>query len=223
MGVRYIFNTSGDYVAFVLNDNLFNPASKWLGVIRNGNEVYNTDGLFIGYLLEDDRIVSDLRIITPKRIFKPPVPAIPFIPIKPLRRLAMLRLPYPYKDVFEGAKANTNKLVPHYQMKRYDHLLDASIIAHDGTFLGRISKDNFDELSISNPYGPYGSPYSSKSIFNDYGPYGGEYSTMSPFNSYSTTPPRVVRDGMELGYLTVNEFLPNKIDTNEFLAWLNSP
>ena len=56
MSVRYIYNTSGDYVAFIKNDNLFSPNSEWLGAIRKGNLVYSKRGKFIGYLLKDDRI-----------------------------------------------------------------------------------------------------------------------------------------------------------------------
>ena len=49
MSVRYIYNTSGDYIAFISSDNLFNPDCDWIGFIKNGNEVYNPDDLnFIG-------------------------------------------------------------------------------------------------------------------------------------------------------------------------------
>jgi hypothetical protein len=45
---------------------------------------------------------------------------------------------------------------------------------------------------------------------------------MSPFNPYTTTPPKIVRAETVVGYLTVNEFVLDKIDTNQFVAWLNT-
>ena len=45
MSVRYIFNTSGNYVAFISGDNLFNPDCDWIGFIKNGNEVYSSETL----------------------------------------------------------------------------------------------------------------------------------------------------------------------------------
>lgn len=222
MTVRYIFNTSGQYVAFITDGNLFTPDGEWIGVIANGNEVYNTEGLYIGLLLDDDRVVRDKQATTPRRIPRPRRPLRPVRPVRPLRRLRMPRLPYPYEDVFETTRGAVTKLIPHYRLGDYDHLLGASIYANDGTFLGVVSKDPFDPNSISNSFGDYGSEFSQASIFNEFGPYGGEFSPLSPFNDFSSTPPRVVRDNTVLGYLTTNAFIPNRIDANEFVAWLNT-
>ena len=221
MSVRYIYNTSGEYVAFISGKYLFSLDCEWLGAVANGNEVYNTDGLLIGYVLDDDRIVRDKRMTIPKRIARPARPPRPARPARPLRRLRMTRLLYPYEDIFERG-ISTKKLIPPYELGQFDRLLGASIIAHDGAPLGIISKDKYASDSISNSYGPYGSEYSATSIFNKYGKYGGEYSALSPFNKYTSTPPKVIRDGTFLGYLTANEYLPNRIDANEFAAWLNT-
>ena len=88
--IRYIFNTSGNYIGFIQNNNLFNPNGEWLGFIFNGNQVYDVNNsLFVGYVSSDDRIVRN-RIELPK-----------LRPLRPLRRLRMIRLPYPWLDVFE--------------------------------------------------------------------------------------------------------------------------
>jgi sporulation protein YlmC with PRC-barrel domain len=222
MGVRYIFNTSGNYVAYIYKDNLFNPEGKWLGVIRNGNEVYNINGLHIGYVLEDDRIVRDQRIKKPKSIMKPSPPMKPLKPIKPLKRLRMSKLPEPYEDVFIGINTPVNKLSPRYELKRYNNLLGGSIIAADGTYLGKIIDNSFDEESITNSFGKYGSKFSNTSIFNEFGPYGGKYSKLSPFNPYSSDPPIIKKNDRVLGYLTANEYQKSRIDVHEFVAWLNT-
>jgi glycosyltransferase involved in cell wall biosynthesis len=104
MSLRYVFNTSGDYVAFVVGDNIFDPDSDWLGFIRNGNEVYGTDGEFVGYLLEDDRVVRNRAEMRRMRLARPFRPMRPFRPFRPFRRLRMPRLPYPYEDAFETGK-----------------------------------------------------------------------------------------------------------------------
>jgi hypothetical protein len=222
MTVRYIFNTSGQYVAFITGGNLFTPDGEWIGVIANGNEVYNTNGLYIGLVLDDDRIIRDKRDTTPKWVPRPRCPRRPPIPMEPLRRLRMPEVPYPYEDVFETTRGTVTRLVPLYPLKDYNYLLGALIYAADETFLGLVSKNSFDPNSISNSLGAYGSWFSQTSIFNEFGPYGGEFSPMSPFNDFSPTPPRLERDGYVLGYLTTNKAIPNRIDTNELIAWLNT-
>ncbi len=46
----------------------------------------------------------------------------------------------------------------------------ASVVADDGTFLGKLS-NRYSSDSILNEYGTHGSPYSSESIWNQYGTY----------------------------------------------------
>ena len=58
------------------------------------------------------------------------------------------------------------------------------IYAPDGTYLGKLNANRFDPESVSNPYGMYGSPYSTKSINNPYGMYGSPYSTQSARNPF---------------------------------------
>lgn len=66
------------------------------------------------------------------------------------------------------------------------------IYAQDGTYLGRLNANRYDPESVANPYGAYGSPYSSTSINNPYSTYGSPYSSESAANPYTSTPPVVV-------------------------------
>jgi hypothetical protein len=61
--------------------------------------------------------------------------------------------------------------------KLCDQIAGASVIADDGTFLGKL-ENSYSLDSILNEYGSHGSPYSSESIWNEYGQYGGQYSSL---------------------------------------------
>ncbi|MFH0782176.1 MAG: hypothetical protein V2B20_09535 [Pseudomonadota bacterium] len=102
MSIRYIYNTSGEYVAFVQDNNLFNQNSEWLGFIEIGNEVYSKEGEFIGYLLDDDRVIRNKNERKMRRM-RPLTPLRPLRPLRPMRRMRMPKLPYPYEDVFESS------------------------------------------------------------------------------------------------------------------------
>ncbi|MDF2068016.1 hypothetical protein [Bacillus sp. Cr_A10] len=78
------------------------------------------------------------------------------------------------------------------------------LIAQDGQYLGKLITDKYDDESIFNQYGDYGSKYSDTSIWNKYSEYGSKYGTYSAFNKRSPSPP-VIFDGKEaIGYLTVD-------------------
>jgi sporulation protein YlmC with PRC-barrel domain len=219
MSNRYIFNTSGEYVAFISDNNLFGTNLDWLGVVKNGNEVYDTAGRFLGVVLDDDRVVRNKFEVRPS-IMKPLRPLTPLGPLRPLQRLRMVRLPYPYEDVFDNKKdSGPTTSAP---AQSFDELIGSKIIAEDGKFLGTISFDKYSSDSLANPYGTYGSPYSSDSIFNPYGSYGSQYSTMSPFNPYSSTPPKLILDNQILGLLSANPYVFNRIDIDKFLKWWKS-
>lgn len=96
---------------------------------------------------------------------------------------------------------------------------EARIMAADGTFLGNINTNAYDQNSIFNDYGPFGGQYSRTSIFNEYGSYGGQYASGSPFNQYTSTPPSVFVDGKFVAYLTVNQFKSPRIDPNHLKSW----
>ena len=85
---------------------------------------------------------------------------------------------------------------------------------HD-VYLGCLNCNNYDQNSIWNEYGKYGSKYYPNCIWNSYGTYGSEYNPYSPWNSYSSSPPVVVdREGNFYGYFTINEYKSNRADFN---------
>ena len=80
-------------------------------------------------------------------------------------------------------------------------------------YLGCINCSSYDNNSIWNEYGDYGSSYSDVSIWNSYSEYGSEYDDYSPWNSYSSTPPKLYdNDGGFYGYFTINEYQPDWAD-----------
>lgn len=87
---------------------------------------------------------------------------------------------------------------------------ESYIMANDGTYLGKLTSNQFDSDSILNEFGPYGSEFSPKSIFNEFGTYGSEFSSQSPFNEFAPTPPKIYVNGQFYGLLTVNEFVSGK-------------
>ncbi len=222
MPVRYIYNTSGHYVAFVTAGHLFAPNCEWIGFLANGNEVYNSNGIYLGFILDDDRVVRNLSEPTHMRLMRRVRPIRPIRPLRPLRRLRMPRLPNPYIDIFEGGDAQAAAKLPGVDLHKYETLLGAKLFAHDGQYLGTVSRDKYDPESISNQYGQYGGFYGLYSIFNQYGQYGSKYSRLSPFNAYSSTPPRVLLDGQYVGQLSANTYLRDRIDVEELVAWLTS-
>lgn len=78
------------------------------------------------------------------------------------------------------------------------------VMAQDGTFLGKVSADEYASDSLSNQYGAYGSPYNAKSLFNKYGEYGSPYRTDSATNSFAPNPPFLAYKGRFVAYVTVN-------------------
>lgn len=219
MSVRYLFNSGGDYVAFVQNGNVFAPNAEWIGFVRNGNLFYSSDGFFKGYILEDDRIVLNKTEPTRPRAMVPLRPLRPLVPLRPLKRLRKPKLPYPYEDVFEHG--SVGQLIESGSSGlSFRDLEGSSLEAADGTFLGKVSQNKYDNESLANKYGPYGNPYNANSIFNNYGTYGNKYNQLSPFNDYSRMPPKFVKGGRVIAYLTTNQFITPRVDPTAFKAWL---
>lgn len=115
----------------------------------------------------------------------------------------------------------TENVTPPSDFNNLDYLEGAIIIANDNQYLGKISKNQYDSDSINNSFGTYGSEYSVYSIFNSFGTYGSEFSTLSPFNQFSSTPPKIYKNDIFVAYLTVNNFMFPRVDTNLLVAWLN--
>jgi len=102
------------------------------------------------------------------------------------------------------------------------NIIDPYIEASDGNFLGVINTNRYDPNSIFNVYGLYGSRYSATSIFNKYGTYGSQYSVYSPFNKYTATPPKIIYQNTQVGFLTKNKYLMNSIDPDKLFSRLRS-
>lgn len=220
MGVRYVYNTAGEYVAFVAGQNLFAPDCTWLGFLRPNGEVYSSqDASFLGHLTNDDRLIRSVREPARLKPLKPLTPPSPLVPLRPMRRLAMTPLPSSYVDVFAAGPGGRGSVDG--DVSELDRLEGTILTAADGQMLGKVSRNRFDSESLMNSFGPYGSRYSSTSIFNQYGAYGSQYSALSPFNRYNTTPPMFVRDGKTVAYLSVNQYVSPRIDPQRLLAWLN--
>jgi hypothetical protein len=90
------------------------------------------------------------------------------------------------------------------------------LIAGDEQFLGKITNNLFDQDSILNQYGPYGSVYSPTSIWNQYSQYGGVYGRFSPQNPYCNQPPKLFINGNLIGVVSDNQFLSNRIPFESF-------
>lgn len=86
-------------------------------------------------------------------------------------------------------------------------------------FLGCLNSSKYDESSIWNKYGEYGSKYSSKSIWNKYDTYGSKYDSMSPWNKYSSEGPIIVdKEGNSYGNFTCNKY--NNQTQIKWIVWI---
>lgn len=99
---------------------------------------------------------------------------------------------------------------------------DSYLIAQNNQYLGRIASNTFDNYSILNQYGPYGSEYSATSIFNNYSAYGSTYGQYSVNNPYCSVPPRLFISGVFKGVVTTNRYLSGAISTVAFLHALKN-
>jgi len=91
-------------------------------------------------------------------------------------------------------------------------LQGAKVYAQDGgnTYLGSITNE-LNQDSIFNWVGPYGSTLSQTSIWNELSPYGIETGKYSACNELSKTPPKIVKGGKVIGYITKNATIYNRI------------
>ncbi|UXN34346.1 hypothetical protein N8E86_09840 [Avibacterium paragallinarum] len=86
-------------------------------------------------------------------------------------------------------------------------------------FLGCLNCNKYDNSSIWNKYGEFGSKYSNDSIWNKYGTYGSKYNSESPWNKYSTNAPIIVdKNGNFYGKFTANKY-DNQTKIKE-LIWI---
>ena len=87
------------------------------------------------------------------------------------------------------------------------------------TFLGCLNCGAYNDGSVCNAYGKYGSPYQSEGIWNAYGTYGSKYSTQSPWYKYSSDAPVVVdKEGKFYGYLSANPYIAKRTTIKGLVA-----
>jgi len=94
---------------------------------------------------------------------------------------------------------------------------DSFLIAQDGQYLGKITTNRYDNDSIINRYGPYGSRFSATSIFNKFSQYGSRYGSYSINNPYCTQPPTLVIKGKFIAYISNNRFIKERINPEDFI------
>lgn len=97
---------------------------------------------------------------------------------------------------------------------------ESFLLAQDSQFLGMLSSNRYQYDSVMNEYGTYGSKYSTTSIFNQYGRYGSPYALYSPFNPYTSTPPKIILRGKNIGVLTMNTYLQNGLNPHHLFDWI---
>ncbi|MQA92171.1 MAG: hypothetical protein GEU90_18425 [Gemmatimonas sp.] len=220
MEIKYVYNTVGEYVAFISAGNLFTPLCDWLGTVRDESEVHNTLGEAIGVLYPDGRLVRDRSrgVVAPS--WRPRSPLRPIRPLPPKRHLLIARLELPLEDVFSGLRRPITNLASMATLEALNDLAGADVVAHDGTFVGRLSRNPADRDSLVSPSSIWGDPSASESIFNPFGLYGHVEGPLSAFNQSSPTPPRLERDGAAIQSLTVNPAISDRIDPNAVISWL---
>lgn len=108
----------------------------------------------------------------------------PLVPYQPYRAIAPLTPP------LSAPIMPLPSMTPPLPLPRYPS--PPAIVAQDGQFLGVLSSNKYDPLSVSNRFGPYGSEFSPTSIHNKFSPYGSPFSPLSPNNPYATTPPILI-------------------------------
>ena len=97
----------------------------------------------------------------------------------------------------------------------------SSLVASDGTFLGKLTKNQFALDSVMNEFGTFGSKFAINSIWNEFGVYGSDYSPKSPWNAYTITPPLITKNGQSLCYMTTNSTKPRSCVSQAVIACLH--
>lgn len=215
--IKYIYNTEGEYVAFLLNNKYcFSSEMDHIGFMK-GIDLYDYNGKYLGTLTSDDRIIKN-KNKNYSKIIPISKPSKPFTPLRPLKRYRMSALGSSYIDIFSSKE----ELFDYKKFdKKYNKFLNCKLYSYNNKFLGVLSTNKYDSDSLANQYGIYGSPYSADSIFNKYGTYGSEYNQLSPFNQYSSQPAVLKNNiGQTVAKVSNNSYLGNNvINATELFNW----
>lgn len=97
-----IYTTSGDFAAVMVFPNLYNLRGEWIGFVTPKREVYDVDGLYVGWITSDPRILRKRvpddklqRIDPPDRATRIRPPGT--VPLPPM----MAELPFAIVDVLD--------------------------------------------------------------------------------------------------------------------------
>ena len=104
----------------------------------------------------------------------------------------------------------------------YKRQKESFLLANDGLYLGRLSLNTSTPDSISNNENIYGSHFSSISFKNRYSIYGSPSSSLSPYNPNTLTPPVIYLRGEQIGCLSKNVNLTNRVDPDVLNDWMIS-
>ncbi len=69
-----LYTSKGDVEAFLAYPYLFNRTGDWIGFITPQREIYSVLGFYVGYLMDDKRIIGRRVTNTLKPRLKPPPP-----------------------------------------------------------------------------------------------------------------------------------------------------
>ena len=86
----------------------------------------------------------------------------------------------------------------------------ALIIDADDEYIGKVT-NSADRESIFNGFGRFGSEFRTESIWNQFGKNGSEFRSNSAFNEFSRNPPKIIKNGRIIGYLTTNDAMPGAV------------
>lgn len=101
-------------------------------------------------------------------------------------------------------------------------LLGAAIVAADGQGLGVISANRGDPRSVISEIGRFGKKNEGASLHNPFGLYGSTYSSLSAYATWASHPPRIEKDGELIAYLTKNPNMLPYVDPDLLFKWLYS-
>jgi hypothetical protein len=79
-------------------------------------------------------------------------------------------------------------------------------------FAGCLNCSRYEDTSVCNKYGDYGSRYSDESIWNRYGKFGSKYETNSPWNKYGEGLRIVDSDGNYYGKFTISRIDRSRLE-----------
>lgn len=94
--------------------------------------------------------------------------------------------------------------------------VEVDLLLFDGDtgyeFAGCLNCSKYDDGSVCNKYGDYGSPYSDKSIWNRYGDFGSRYSDNSPWSRYGEGLRIVDSDGNYYGRFLLARYDQSRLE-----------